>query len=216
MPTATQINVFAAAYDLLGRLYLGGPRAISREQLSPLDPLLEALGTVDPAWPGQVDTLLRVRSEQDLERAQEEYLQCVALPVPGRYVPPYASVYLDGGVLWGASTFDVLRRYEAEGLGWNRLRPGPGGTPLAPDHVGVEMAFLAVVTSRTPTRRKAPDQAKRIESFLRDHVVRWLPKFRESLQSADQDRLLRGWTEWAVAVAEADLQLRSADVHFGD
>jgi len=38
------------------------------------------------------------------------------------------------------STFEILRRLEAEGLSWDPDRAGPGGTRLAaPDHVGVEM-----------------------------------------------------------------------------
>jgi len=65
------------------------------------------------------------------------------------------------------STFEILRRLEAEGLSWSPDRAGPGGTRLAaPDHVGVEMAFLAVTSAR---QAGGPDGVARLAR------LRWFP-----------------------------------------
>ena len=54
----------------------------------------------------------------ELEQAESAYMQSVALPIPGRYVPPYASVHLGESTLWGASTFEAERLYAEYGLEW--------------------------------------------------------------------------------------------------
>ncbi len=198
-------DVFAAAYDLLGRVYLGGPRAVGRDELPAFNAFIEALGKVDPTWPSSVEALLP-GAEVDLDRAQRAYLDCLALPLPGRSVSPYASVYLDGGTLWGRSTFEVLRHYQAEGLSWDRERAGPGGTRLvAPDHVGVEMAFLAVISGRPTGGRTDDARRERLRWFL-GHTAAWLPKFAAALGSADRAGGLGRWTTWAAELVEVDLR----------
>ncbi len=203
------VDVYAACYDLLARLYLGGPGALRRELLPPVDPLLDALELADPRWPVGVGELLRCHDDPDeLGRAESAYLQCVALPIPGRYVPPYASVYLDDGVLWGNSTFEVLRLYEAEGLSWQQNRLLPGGdsmTVRAPDHVGVEFAFLALATNRRSRKRAGPERRRRLAAFLQDHSTRWLPAYRDALAAIDAGPTLYGWTAWAVELVQSDL-----------
>lgn len=200
-------DVFTAAYDLLARAYLGGPRAVARDELPAFDAFIEAIGKVDPTWPQTVEAL-RPAADADLERAQKAYLECLALPVPGRSVSPYASVYLDGGTLWGRSTFDVLRHYEAEGLSWDRERAGPGGTRLvAPDHVGVEMAFLAVISGRPTGGRSDLARRERFLWFL-DHAAAWLPKLANALGSADRAAGIGRWTAWAAELVEVDLARR--------
>lgn len=205
-PTA---DVFAAGYDLLARVYLGGPKAAQPEALPALGPFLGSLGKVDPAWSATVEALLP-GAGTDLDRAQQAYLECLALPLPGRHVPPYASVYLDGGTLWGPSTFAVMRHCEAEGLSWDPDRAGPGGTRLvAPDHVGVEMAFLAVTSARPTGGPAGVARLARLRWFL-GHMAAWLPQLAEALGSPGHAGTLRGWTTWAAEVVTADLRRRGA------
>ena len=106
------IDVYTASYDLLARLYLDGPAALTPDRLPPTGPLLDALHRVDASWPTLVEQLL-YRHEQpgELERAEADYVRSFVLPVPGRYVPPYASVYLEDGLLWGESTFKIPVSY---------------------------------------------------------------------------------------------------------
>jgi TorA maturation chaperone TorD len=208
------VDVYTASYDLLARFYLAGPSALRRELLPPVDPLLDALGHVDPDWPARVEDLIsRHDQPTELERAQSAYLECLVLPVPGRYVPPYASVYLDGGMLRGDSTFKVLRLYETEGLSWERHRPGAGGGNVivtAPDHVGVEFAFLALTTNRSGRGRVGVERQQRLAAFLRDHSARWLPAFSDALVAVGAGPVLEGWTDWAVDIVQADIRRRAA------
>lgn len=200
-PVAT--DVFAASYDLLGRFYLGGPLAARRSGLRSIDALLVAVGCVDPVWPQTLESLLP-ETDLECEAAQRAFLEYVVVPIPGRYVPPYASVYLDGGTLWGPSTFEVLYNYRAEGLSVDNGRIGPGGTVLvAPDHVGVEMAFLTVLSSR----RSDNDRMERVNFFLH-HLTAWLPQLAEAYRSSEQDTFAR-WTTWGAEVILADLKRRS-------
>lgn len=200
-------DVFAAAYDLLARGYLGGPRAVGREQLPAFDAFLEAIEQIDPTWPLAVEAMWP-GVEVVLDRAQRAYLDCLALPIPGQSVSPYASVYLDGGMLWGPSTFEVLRHYEAEGLSWDRERAGPGGTRLvAPDHVGVEMAFLAVISGRPTDGRADVARRERLRWFL-GHTAAWLPKLAAALGPADRAGGLGRWTTWAAELVEVDFKRR--------
>ena len=104
-------GVFTATYDLLARVFLGrlemeGLGGAARELrsggsgpqwLPGLTSLLEALGAIDPQWPAAVELLLAGDHEQ-AGSSETERAICGA-PLRGRYVPPYASVYLGSGGL---------------------------------------------------------------------------------------------------------------------
>ena len=94
---------------------------------------------------------------------------------PGRPVAyPFESVYREGRTM-GDTTLDVRRRLAGEGL-------APGDQTL-PDHVGIELAFMAHLVSREGLAwddgdgDRARDCLSRQESFLHDHLVTWLPQF---------------------------------------
>lgn len=206
------IDVYTASYDLLARLYLDGPDALRPARLPATGPLLEALGRAHPDWAARVEELLaRHQRPTELQRAEDEYVRSFVLPVPGSYAPPYASVYLDDGILWGDSTFKVQRLYGTEGLSWQRARPhGQGGAAqlTAPDHIGVEFAFLALATGRT---RRGPGEAnrrRRLAWFLGEHIGRWLPAYRDALVDTGAGPTLEGWTSWAVDLVHADATRR--------
>jgi TorA maturation chaperone TorD len=207
------IDAYTASYDLLARLYLDGPDALRPQRLPETGPLLDALGQVDSAWPARVGQLLSLHAPPaDLERTQADYLHSFVLPVPGRYVPPYASVYLEDGVLWGESTFKIQRLYAIEGLSWQRAaepRQGSGLTVTAPDHIGIEFAFLALATSRHRRGSAETKRQQRLTWFLGDHLDRWLPRYRDALIDALAGPVLEGWTAWAVELVHSDLGRRA-------
>jgi TorA maturation chaperone TorD len=207
-----QVDVYTACYDLLARFYLQGPAGLRTDRLPPIGPLLDALARVDPDWPGRLEEIIAHQDQPaELEQSQNDYQESFVLPVPGRYVPPYASVYLDEGTLWGDSTFKIVRLYGTEGLSWQRAgsqQAGGAVSVTAPDHVGIEFAFLALATSRP---RRGPAEAKRQERltwFLGQHLSRWLPAYRDALVDAGACPTLEGWTTWAVDVIDADLARR--------
>jgi TorA maturation chaperone TorD/NAD-dependent dihydropyrimidine dehydrogenase PreA subunit len=94
---------------------------------------------------------------------------------PGRPIAhPYESVHREGRMM-GDTTLDVIRCLAEEGL-------TPNGQML-PDHLSIELAFMAHLASREARawderdERAAWDYVAREESFLREHLVAWLPQF---------------------------------------
>ncbi|HUW13341.1 MAG TPA: molecular chaperone TorD family protein [Anaerolineae bacterium] len=94
---------------------------------------------------------------------------------PGRPVAhPFESVYREGRTM-GECTVDVRRRLAAEGV-------APGDNVL-PDHVGIELAFMAHLASReasaweTGEPEEALEVLTRQDSFLQTHLLAWLPQF---------------------------------------
>jgi len=75
----------------------------------------------------------------------------------------------------GESTLEVRRRLAAEGV-------APGDSVL-PDHVGIELAFMAHLASREAAawENEDADEARealtRQDSFLHTHLLAWLPQF---------------------------------------
>ena len=75
----------------------------------------------------------------------------------------------------GESTLDVRRRMAAEGV-------APAGSAL-PDHVGIELAFMAHLASQEASawENEDPEKAREVlarqGSFLQTHILAWLPQF---------------------------------------
>jgi len=98
---------------------------------------------------------------------------------PGKHVRPYAATYLDGAgaSLCGPTTVWVRDFMERAGFA---LAPGHRNLP---DHVFVEMEFMARMATREAEAVEAgdaaaADQSRRIQKeFLEAHLGRWLPLF---------------------------------------
>ena len=98
---------------------------------------------------------------------------------PGRHVRPYAATYLDGAgaSLCGPTTVWVRDFMERAGFA---LAPGHRNLP---DHVFVEMEFMARMAEREAEAVEVGDaaaagQSRRIQrEFLETHLGRWLPQF---------------------------------------
>jgi len=75
----------------------------------------------------------------------------------------------------GETTLDVRRLLATEGV-------APSGRSL-PDHVGIELAFMAYLAAREALAWEAgevdvaQDLLQKQESFLREHLGAWLPQF---------------------------------------
>ena len=206
MLTAQAIDVFTASYDLLAHAFLDGPAAVSRDSLPELDSLIEATSRVCEDRDVWISTITKLAAATATERARAaaDHIACFGPPVPARHVPSYASVYLDDGLLWGRSTFDVLALLDAEELSWDRRRRGPGGSLIqAPDHVGVELAFVAVASGRPAS----PERARRVEAMLA-HLVAWLPRLAAALEAKHAGEMPRLLVSCALSLVEADLRRR--------
>jgi TorA maturation chaperone TorD/NAD-dependent dihydropyrimidine dehydrogenase PreA subunit len=94
---------------------------------------------------------------------------------PGRPVAhPYESIYREGRTM-GDATLDVRARLASAGLTPRRQ--------TLPDHVGIELAFMAHLTASEALAWETADEDRargyliQQESFLRDHLTAWLPQF---------------------------------------
>lgn len=94
-------------------------------------------------------------------------------------VHPYESVYLDeSGMLNTPLSGGVLEHYREHGY-----EPEAATTTGAPDHLGLELGFMAHLVEREAATRCAGNgdvaEALRADQlhFLADHLVRWAPIF---------------------------------------
>ncbi len=120
-----------------------------------------------------------------LQRPEDELLEDLAVEYtrlflgPGKHVQPYAAIYLGGAgaSLCGPAT--VWARDFMERAGFT-LTPEHHGLP---DHVAVELEFMAGMAEREARAmegadREAAAECRRIQkAFLQDHLGRWLPAF---------------------------------------
>ncbi len=122
------------------------------------------------------EELARQPEEDLLEDLAVEYTRLFL--GPGRHVRPYAATYLDGAgaSLCGPTTVWVRGFMARAGFAF-----APGHRDL-PDHVSLEMEFMARMAAREAEAVEAGDasaarQSRRIQSEFLTHLGRWLPRF---------------------------------------
>ncbi len=104
---------------------------------------------------------------------------------PGKHVSPHASVYIQGdGGLWGRSTVQVKDFIESRGF---EFKPDYHGIP---DHISVELEFMAEITGREAEAWEKGDRDRAVamieteESFLTEHFVAWAVVFCDKVAAA--------------------------------
>jgi DMSO reductase family type II enzyme chaperone len=144
-------------------------------------------------WPGREAALLEL---------EKEYTRLFVTAYPKVVAPPYSSVYLDEQPqVWGASTAEAARLYEAAGLGMSR------DFHDLPDHISVELEFASYLISEQQKRASNDSTVRDLASierrFLAEHLFRWAPAFfsRVSEQSRiafyqDVAELAQRFVEW--------------------
>lgn len=102
--------------------------------------------------------------------------------------PPYGSVYLDGGLLMGASTGQVAEKYSEQGLVFE-------DTTEPPDYLATELEFLYFLVGKEEAGFKQRDLAvaKKATSsqceFLEQCLLPWLEPFAERLAKIDEETI---------------------------
>lgn len=201
MTTVEQIQweeARSAVYGFFSQAFLRGP---SPQFLIALisDAGAANLGDVFPDAAYQQE-LAQVRLDAregrlTLEGAVLDFEALFRVPGP-RYLSPYESVYRSQsaggrGCLCGPEAVAVEKFYLREGL-----TPNAGFTEL-PDHVGVEMEFMAVLCRKAAEAMKANDRAAVEEyrhqqsCFFTEHLGAWVRLLAQRLASQAQTGLYR-------------------------
>ncbi|MDA8282980.1 MAG: molecular chaperone TorD family protein [Actinomycetota bacterium] len=210
---------WAFGYDYLAHVWLEGPLRLHENALGPW---LEDMASCDPGLSRAVAAVVGALDDPaELEVAKREFQSCVVVPIPGRYVPPYASVYLDASkALWGAVTAQVLSWYGESNLEWvGHVSRYPW--VRAPDHVGVECAFAAELwTTMDSGQDPKVDLA---QEFVTGHLLQWVPhyaaKVRERVTGSywqGMAGLLEGWVRKSALSVPGVATAAVAEPHVGD
>lgn len=174
-----------------------------------LDSLRKLVSTEDPADDFKQASALMKEFVSEASRINEDQLLQNLLIDRTRLLrgigasygppPPYESVYLEG-VLMGFSTKEVSDIYSKSGLAVSRT------AGESADYIGVELDFLRALCEEESNKWAMIDRQRAIEtlraerSFLKNHLVKWVPKFcdnsltwsRSSLYKAVA-HLTKGW-----------------------
>lgn len=181
-------------YDYLARIWLDGPLPLAE---TALQAWLAALVQVDAGLAERCAGLVRLLDvPAERTAAGEDYQNCLVVPQTGRYVPPYAAVWLDGArQLWGPATIRVLSCYEQAGLDWTGGSSHQEGRPWvrAPDHLGVECAFVADLAAGM--NEVVADPAVLATRFIVDHLRAWVPAYAAVFARHAVSRYWRGMAE---------------------
>lgn len=119
--------------------------------------------------------------------------------------PAYESVYLDGGVLYGASTEGVLQFYQHLELASETNEP--------PDYIALELDFMGHLCEKESAAWEENGAAQEWlgmeREFLREHLAKWVPKLTETIRANTTSGfyrgladLLEGWVFAEVKLAE--------------
>lgn len=127
---------------------------------------------------------------------------------PGRPIAhPYESVYVESQ-LAGESTDRVSRCYAEAGLQVSDAHPE------LPDHISLELAFMAHLTLREVSEiERGEIWRRRQHDFLQRHLARWLPSFCQRLEQSDGPPFYREAARAAKSLVEQDLARLSSSAH---
>jgi len=169
----------AGIYRLLARIFRTEPDEAVLAQLA-APPLSEALGEagIDMA------AILPAAPMADIVRAlAEEYTRLFL--GPGKHISPHESVQLKrgSGVLWGPETGIVKRFIGEAGFDYDETYHG------LPDHISVELEFLAHLTEQQANATESGDDARLRSAigwqhrFISKHLGKWVAIFARKIKA---------------------------------
>jgi TorA maturation chaperone TorD len=218
-PDTAQLRKLAAithGYDYLATIWLDGPLRLTEPALQAW---LADLAPAEPALAARFADLIRMLDGDDERTAADEDFQgSLVVPQPGRYLPPYASSWTGStDELWSSTTMRVLRCYSQAGLDWQQAAPDSDRPWVrAPDHLGIECAFIAELTTAAaqgpvsaadPPRSAGPGALA--TSFVIDHIRTWVPAYAARLSDHARSRYWQDAAEVLAAWVRRDSLLPS-------
>ncbi len=148
------------------------------------------------------------RPRRDLE---EQHVALFGASKAGTLCPPYESAFLSRSGQPDALLMAGIEAAYSE-IG---ITPSPETGEL-PDHVAIELEFMAMLSGQEAAAWEADDVAgavkamRRAKRFLDGHLAVWLPAFARQLAVADKVGFYRSVSEGAAAFALYDRDLLAA------
>jgi TorA maturation chaperone TorD len=145
--------------------------------------------------------------DQLVEDLAVEYTQLFV--GPGPHLSPHESVHCESGEvrdgeLWGPQTVKVKAFIEAAGLSY------ADSFHEMPDHLSVELEFMAKLTAHEAERWQAGDEENALGSlriqrrFFDEHVNQWVPRFCQKILDRNESEFYGKMAELTRAVLGYD------------
>jgi len=169
-------RIHANVFRMVSGMFLAEPSQELLDQLA-LDETWEIISIFVPPSGYQELQDLALNRQFTISELRLAFHSLFAVPL-GAYVFPFESCYrvaTPPGPLMGPPAVEVQSAYAAAGFAVSPEAAEP------PDHVGLELAFVAELLDRYATTQDEADHktaarlAAQIHSFCRDHLNRWLP-----------------------------------------
>lgn len=167
-------------YRLLAALYR---YPLTQEKLSTLSDM-QSEG--DFPLSGALQDLQSASASLDEERMERLNVEMTRLMEGPGVTPavPYASYYLNGKQLMGVAAQAAHRLYLEHGV-----EPELGSIP--PDHIALELGFMAVLAERALTDIQPADALETSLLFLGEHLKPWLSLFCAALETSANEPCFR-------------------------
>ncbi len=145
-------------------------------------------GEIEHEYPfsASLESLLKQLAETDLKDSRTIINEYNRLFLIRPKAPPHETVYTNPeGQLRGMLTAQLEERYLEAGL---VISPELNELP---DHISVELEFMAFLCMKEAEARLANENNVAIhfralqESFMRQHLVRWFPKFAQRIKESE-------------------------------
>jgi TorA maturation chaperone TorD/Pyruvate/2-oxoacid:ferredoxin oxidoreductase delta subunit len=206
MNTVTRATIYAALAATFRPPFVQPAESVPASELLTA---LEALaGSLAHTW--RMALTSTQRTESPLDELARIYDRLFVGPLPP-LVHPYESVYRTlEGRLMGEVTMQVIQSYAEAGVAL------ADGFRDLPDHVAVELEFMAYLAGEEAAARAGGDEALvvthllRQVAFLRDHLTRWIPHFCHRVTEADPDGYYGQAAVTLAAFIVYDLDLATA------
>jgi TorA maturation chaperone TorD len=205
---ADEAKARARAYQLLALGF--SPPSVKLDELSA--PIAEILRDANPSllWFALEDRIKALEASieaqfSDTAFVRAEYHRLFVGPY-SLVVPPYESMYrATAPIVMGESTLDVMKQYEQAGF---LLSPSYKDLP---DHIAAELEFMALLCEEEEAAWQSDDLSQAVklssrqETFLRDHLVQWIPDIASKLLASTTSPFYRALASLARDYVSLDL-----------
>jgi putative dimethyl sulfoxide reductase chaperone len=203
MTSADRAPLRALAYRFLAGLYLDWPKAEWLAGLAAAGLLEEfpvPLG--DERMVRGLSLIAGACREPDGQAFAADYQQLFVGPghLPA---PPWESVYRsDEHLVFDWPALEVSASYREMGLGTDQTRSPE-------DHIGLELLFMAIMAEREAAGEAGAAAVQ--ASFLREHLLAWVPAFCDDVTHQAQTDLYRGLGLLTGGMLQQELNLLPVD-----